>query len=791
MGLISQSIKNLKGGVSQQPDILRYPDQGALQVNGWSSETEGLQKRPPLLFVKTLGDKDFLGEEPLVHLINRDAVEQYYAVFTGEDVKIFGLDGKQYTVSGDVSYLKTNKPREDLRMVTVADFTFIVNRKTIVKKNEDKNDNGEFEDQRDALINVRGGQYGRTFTININGEKKAEMKMPDGSEPKHSVQTDAQYIAEELAKKLKESLGETWEVTVGQGYIHIVAPQGTKIEKLEVNDGFANQLLIPVTHYSQSFNKLPLEAPNGYKVKIVGTSDGTDQYYVEYNAERKVWKEAVGWNTEKGLDWATMPHTLVRQADGSFKFSQHDWDDRRSGDDDTNPHPSLVGQSVNDIFFFRNRLGMLAGENIVMSRTGKYFNFYPNSVANLSDDDPIDVAISHNRISVLKYAVPFSEELLLWSDQAQFVLTAGGVLSNKTVELNLTTEFDVSDGARPFGLGRNVYFASPRSSFTSINRYYAVQDVSQVKNAEDMTAHVPSYIPNGVFSIHGSSTENFVSVLSSGAKGKVFIYKYLYLDEEIQQQSWSHWDFGDNVDILASASIASDMYLLMRNEHNVWIAKISFIRNTKDYAQEPYRVYLDNKITYTIPDGSYNDDLYETTIDIRNIYGMKNTRGAISVVEQDGRVSIFEPDGGWATQSTINLTGNLEGATVVIGFNIPFRYEFSKFLIKLTAEDGSTKTEDLGRLQLRRAWVNYEQSGAFDVEVENTNRIFRYNMAGARLGSSDLRATRLNLGTGQFRFPITGNALYNTVRITSDNTTPLNVIGCGWEANFVRRSSSV
>ncbi|MRT33244.1 hypothetical protein FGX01_05745, partial [Xylella fastidiosa subsp. multiplex] len=101
------------------------------------------------------------------------------------------------------------------------------------------------------------------------------------------------------------------------------------------------------------------------------------------------------------------------------------------------------------------------------------------------------VAVSHNRVSTLKYAVPFSEELLLWSDQAQFVLTASDILSSRSVGLNLTTQFDVQDRARPHGVGRNVYFSSPRASFTSINRYYAVQDVSSVKNAEDMTAHVP------------------------------------------------------------------------------------------------------------------------------------------------------------------------------------------------------------------------------------------------------------------------------------------------------------
>uniref|UniRef100_A0AB38ZD22 Uncharacterized protein n=1 Tax=Klebsiella phage vB_KpnP_KP17 TaxID=3116927 RepID=A0AB38ZD22_9CAUD len=62
MALVSQSIKNLKGGISQQPEILRYPEQGSLQVNGWSSETEGLQKRPPMVFIKSLGPRGYLGK---------------------------------------------------------------------------------------------------------------------------------------------------------------------------------------------------------------------------------------------------------------------------------------------------------------------------------------------------------------------------------------------------------------------------------------------------------------------------------------------------------------------------------------------------------------------------------------------------------------------------------------------------------------------------------------------------------------------------------------------------------
>lgn len=791
MALISQSVKNLKGGISQQPDILRFPEQGAEQINGWSSETEGLQKRPPFIFTKTIGDAGYLGNAPLVHLINRDSVEQYYVVFTGSSVKVFDLNGKEYAVHGNTAYAHCVNPRDDLRMVTVADYTFIVNRSVVVQPAKDHS--YTLREDGDCLINIRGGQYGRTLSIHINGGMQASIKIADGATATDVEQTDAQWLVSTLAAQLRTNLVD-WTITEGPGYIHVHAPVPHYISTIETKDGYGGQLMSAVKHTSQSFAKLPIAAPHGYSVQIVGdTSKTSDAFYVQYDATRQVWKEVVGWGVQKGLYDDTMPHALIRQADGSFKMDVLPWEERKCGDMDTNPDPSVVGQKINDVFFFRNRLGFLAGENIVMSRTSKYFSLFPASVANLSDDDPIDVAVSHNRISTLKYAVPFSEELLLWSDQAQFVLSAQGILSPKTVELNLTTEFDVSDMARPYGIGRGVYFASPRASYTSINRYYAVQDVSSVKSAEDMSAHTPSYIPNGVFSIRGSGTENFVSVLSSNAPSKIFLYKFLYLNEEIAQQSWSHWELGSNVTVLACDSIGSTMYLLLRNQSHTWMARAHFTKNSIDYPEEPYRIYIDNKLEITIPEGSYDDDTYETVIYPSRFYGMKNYLGKFYIVAMDGKVSWFdEPHGGWPDgEPRLVLNGNRVGEKVYIGLAINFRYVFSKFLIKKSADDGSTATEDIGRLQLRRAWVNYEDSGAFVVEVENTSRLFSYDMAGARLGSNALRTGGLNVGTGQFRFPVSGNAKVNEVRIISDHTTPLNVIGCGWEGNYLRRTSGI
>ncbi|MFJ4131871.1 hypothetical protein [Pseudomonas cyclaminis] len=794
MGLVSQSVKNLKGGISQQPDILRFSNQGKLQINGWSSETEGLQKRPPTTFVKRLGAVGMFGAKPLIHLVNRDASEQYFMVFTGQGVEVADLKGNRYSVRGYNGYANCEHPRNDLRLITIADYTFVANRNklTAMKSTLTHADYGSMT--RRCVINVRGGQYGRTLKILINDVQLAILKMPVGDSvvttPPQVEQTDAGYIATQMAAQITAN-GVPYGITAqaGQGWIVVTAAKND-IKTVKTEDGYANQLLNSFIYQVQTFGKLPAQCIDGYLVEITGEASRTgDNYWVRYDAAGQVWKETVKPGIITGFEPTSMPHALVRAADGQFDWKALTWPDRTCGDDLTNPMPSFVEATINDIFFFRNRLGFLSGENVVMSRTSKYFNFFPASVSSLSDDDPIDVAISHNRVSILKYAVPFSEQLLLWSDQAQFVLSSQGIMSTKTAQLDLTTEFDVSDGARPFGIGRGVYFAAPRAAYTSLKRYYAVQDVSDVKSAEDISSHVPSYLQNVVYHIHGSGTENFVSILSDTEENKVYIYKFLYLKEELVQQSWSHWEFGINNRILAADCIGSYMYLL--NERvgvGMCLERIEFTADTVDYMQEPYRAYMDMK-KLMMPT-RYDEDLNETYASLGDIYGgVPDSLSVFYTLDPNGVLERHTSDN-WNADDRIKFVGNRMGTTFIIGHEYGFQYEFSKFLIKQTADDGTTNTEDIGRLQLRRAWVNYDSSGAFEINVNNGSSQFVYVMAGGRVGTEAVLGG-LTLGTGQYKFPVTGNAKVQSVTLSSYAPVPLNIIGCGWEGNYMRRSSGV
>ena len=78
MSLTSKTIPSMIGGVSQQSDLVRSPDQMQDQLNGWSDIATGVSKRPPTQLVAKLMAN--APADAFVHAMNRDISEQYIAI---------------------------------------------------------------------------------------------------------------------------------------------------------------------------------------------------------------------------------------------------------------------------------------------------------------------------------------------------------------------------------------------------------------------------------------------------------------------------------------------------------------------------------------------------------------------------------------------------------------------------------------------------------------------------------------------------------------------------------------
>ena len=117
MPVVSQTIPNFLNGISEQTPTQRGINQGEDQINFQNNIVEGLTKRPPLEFVATLDASNVFPNTIKFWNINRDASARYIVTFYNQGVRVFGLDGTEYSVStpNGTSYLASTNPREDFK----------------------------------------------------------------------------------------------------------------------------------------------------------------------------------------------------------------------------------------------------------------------------------------------------------------------------------------------------------------------------------------------------------------------------------------------------------------------------------------------------------------------------------------------------------------------------------------------------------------------------------------------------------------------------------------------------
>ena len=152
--------------------------------------------------------------------------------------------------------------------------------------------------------------------------------------------------------------------------------------------------------------------------------------------------------------------------------------------------------------------------------------------------DPVDIRASHNKVSNLKSATPFSRNLILFSDRTQFQLTGGDVLTPSTVSISQETEFEVDTTADSTVSGTSIYFPFVRGSYSGVMEYFVSPDTEQM-NGNDISAHIPKYISGNITKMASSSSDPLVVLTSSGLTNGFYVYRYLYRGRERIQSSWS------------------------------------------------------------------------------------------------------------------------------------------------------------------------------------------------------------------------------------------------------------
>ena len=621
---------------------------------------------------------------------------------------------------------------------------------------------------------------------------------------------------------------------------------------VEVDDGQGGTYITAVVSDggTRSFADLPPSVPEAYDEITKKPSDNTvispaytgklvtarvqgdkksnqDDFYVQYDGEvwaeiaQPMFPESDATNRRKELDESTMPHTLVRNfyPDGDtqyglststynlvyFDFTSTTYAPRKSGDNTTNPFPSfalynetsnpLGAYTIRDVFFHRNRLGFISDENVIFSQAGDYTNFFKSTVIASPATNPIDVAVSNNQVSILEHAIPFQEQLILFSDLQQFKVGSKETLTPESVTIDVSTQFETSTDAKPVPAGKYIFFPFKRGEYSGIREYF-VEENTDTNDAVEVTAHVPQYIPGIIRSMASSSNEEMVVCLSSSERKNIYVYKYYWQDRQKVQSSWSVWKSDGN--IVAITFLGSEIYIVVNRSNKISIERIDLSTDSASLImQDSQPILLDRRILlkYNAGTGGTVDStsglpLYSTLASAfptgvpTGVEYIAETGELLGTDLAESVVTSYLENG---TARWVAGGGASQSMRIFAGIPYTFKYKVSEQVVK----EGESVL-NLARLQLRNISFNYNRTGFFQVVVSpqpsttegRTARTITFS--GNTIGTRKIDTQTLQEGT--FKVPVLARSNLVDIELQNASHLPSVFQSAEWEGFMVLRS---
>lgn len=555
------------------------------------------------------------------------------------------------------------------------------------------------------------------------------------------------------------------------------------------------------------FSDLPGSAPNGFVIAIdPDPQNEKGRYYVQAISRQPddtfgqvTWTECIKEGIPYSINQLSMPYALIHNTNDTFDFKVQPWADRLVGEESitSNQSPSFIGNPINDIMFYKNRLGFLADENFVFSEIGQYFNFWRTSVALLKDSDPVDSRASNTTVAILKRAVIHNKNLMLFSDQTQFLIPNDVALTVKTVRCDAVSNYVSLLDVSPVNAGSGIYFMFNRESYAGMSELTVSLTDSSVYEADEISAHVPAYIPAGVFRLANSTLNDTSVILTTGDPSVAYVYKSKSQKNNKVQSAWFRWNFADNTasvtKVLNADWVDSTLYLMIQRDGEVHLEKMRLLPNFVDQ-YSTYVTCLDRRLLDTQVSGiSYNALTNRTTMTLP--YKITSTKMAVvtrGIADNTGKdvvghvLSVVSAVVG---STSLSVMGNYSNNPLWIGQRFLSNAELSTIYVRKPTPSGGTTVDASSVLQLLKGTVVYNKSGPFTVSVTpEARQTSDYIFSGLVTGDSLNILGAQNMRSGKFKFSILANNETVVITLHSDSTLPFHFTSLDWEGTFTKRS---
>lgn len=717
---VESAIPGFYGGVSQQGREQRRPDQHEDMKNVMPSVSLGVMKRPGTEYENTVTDetgytKDFMKTRMAT---NNKEYDVYLRDHSTYPVKIFDENGTECTVTyldTDARiYLDSVQPQKDFAVSVVYD--------TILVSNKNKTPQMQSDTVSYDIVTAHC-QYPHEDDVTDSNPVQEEFDF-DGSIMSFNTAADIPS---------KESLEDLWADSAVTSDQELVV----KVEGVE-------------------------------EASITQAA-----YYLRAEYGATAFYECTAENIEYIIDKTTMPVKIVRTGDTTFEVSSIDWENRKVGDDTTNPVPSFIGEPILDIGFHKNRLCFLLRNGWVASKTLEYYDFWATSALEVLEDDPIDITAAGKATGDMLFMDTYADKMTIFGELQQYSVYSGdsdGTLSAKDVVITDTTSFKIPRGGSVVTAGSSMFFPEKKDGYLNIREFMLKPGVVE-EDAANVTAHVPRYIPHASGSLvrlFSFPEDDILFVHTTAAPKNLYVYMYKWDSNKKVQSAWSKWTF--KTDIKAVTATDSGLKIVMqygseRTQEVLWLNRVNEL-DTMECA------LLDRKNETSAPSYNLSEDRTEWTL------GFTHVDGDVVGVDKD---TGFKVEGSITADGTTFKVGgdHTDIGPLIVGTPYDSDIELTKW--SLMPQQGAAQIKP--NLRIDSILFSFMDTGFFKVVVDSVGREQReYTMTASYVNRSYL-GTR-ELASGNIKIPIGAKSDDVRIRVRNSSHLPMQLIGGEYRGSY-------
>ena len=519
------------------------------------------------------------------------------------------------------------------------------------------------------------------------------------------------------------------------------------------------------------------------------------------------------------LDATTMPMRLVYDsATDTLDCDVAPWNDRLSGDADTNPGPSFIGQKLTSISLFQDRLWLAGGQQVVSSQAGDLYNFWVDDWTTVVDSDPIDITLSGSSVSSAAFMIPFDRTLVVLADgNKQWELQALSAFTPADTNLVETTDYQVSKDAFPVKIANQLYFLSDQGRYSYLWEYFPNFD-RDANIGENITQHAEGYLPNNIRRMAASQNNNIVFLHSPTEQNTLYLYTTAWQVTNKVQSSWCRWVVDESLDIFSFEAMDNTLYLVLKDSSdNLWLETIPItppaptsdgsITDTALYAIQTesgsdlitesesilvldqgqgtgvgFHAHMDRKVVNT---GVYSSATKLTTFTLGFLDSNMDT---VILGDQWGdrkgqQISATTGSAGGVT--TLTVSGDFSTYPCIIGKSYEKRVRLSPPIVK---NDRDIPVQ--GSLHIRTLDVIFEDSISFDVEVTPRGRPLKTRRFSSSRYGSAVFGTQSIQPYGKFTVQVRGDSTDTVIEIVNSSPFPSIITNIEFLCGFVPSRSN-